>query len=180
MKNSKKLKYLFIAVLFFFSNGIFAQQVLETTEKQHYKHSLGFGMGISTGHGLSYRYFGRKLGVQANFSPIKDDDRLMISSGITFLYRIGQIDNVAFYVYQGNHYFFREETETRYGYNNSSKTYEEYTVFVEEKYINSGLGVGAEFLHRDRIGFNLMAGYGQQKNLTYYFFTAEAAVYFKF
>ncbi|MDG1477201.1 MAG: hypothetical protein P8Q14_08650, partial [Vicingaceae bacterium] len=105
-------KLLLFASIFCLTTGAFAQEETKVNNKKRFNHSLGFGAGISTGHGLSYRYFGKKLGVQVNFSPYKDEYKTNISSGVTFLYRLVELNEFTFFLYQGNHYYFNEESHT--------------------------------------------------------------------
>ena len=174
-KDIRKLKLLIVAGVLLISSSAFSQTEIEPNSQDRFNHSLGFGAGVSTGYGLSYRYFGEKLGVQVNFSPYKNENQLIISSGLTFLYRLVELEDLSFFVYQGNHFFFSEETVTNY-------TEEPIitTTFEEDKYFNNGAGIGIEWVHRSRLGLNAMAGYGSQENFKKLNFTGEVAVYFKF
>jgi len=176
-------KLLLITSIICLISGVFAQKEITPKKIERFNHSLGFGAGVSTGYGLSYRYFGNKLGAQVNFSPFKDENKLIISSGLTFLYRLAEIDELSFYVYQANHFYFREETvtNTSYDYTDYYETIETTTtVFEEDKYFNNGAGIGVEWIHKNRLGLNAMAGYGGQENFKKLNFTGEVAVYFMF
>ncbi|MGB0882898.1 MAG: hypothetical protein ACPGSO_08080, partial [Vicingaceae bacterium] len=158
-------KIVLATALFCLIGNINAQKESKVNNEERFNHSLGFGAGLSTGHGLSYRYFGKKLGVQVNFSPYKDETKVIMSSGLTFLYRIVELEKLSFFAYQANHYYFEEEsytyTEYSYDYYNGSNTSsKEVTYKNERNEINNGVGIGLEFLPSDRIGFNIMGGYG--------------------
>jgi len=176
-------KLLLITSIFCLTINAFAQEEKKIKSTERFKHSLGFGAGVSTGYGLSYRYFGEKFGAQVNFSPFKDETKLIVSSGLTFLYRIAEIDELSFFVYQANHFYFKEETvvNTSYDYTDTYETIETVTTtFEEDKYFNNGAGIGIEWVHDQRLGLNAMAGYGGQENFKKLNFTAEAAIYFMF
>jgi hypothetical protein len=171
-----KSKLIIIAAILFITNNVFSQEKIEKRESVRFNHSLGFGAGISTGYGMSYRYFGKKLGAQVNFSPYKDENKVNISSGLTFLYRIVELEEWSFYVYQGNHFYYDKDTSTDYNYMND----ESVTQTIETKYVNNGVGLGAEYATTERLSFNGMLGYGGQENFEKISITVEVAVYFKF
>ena len=182
-KNIRKLKLLIVAGVLLISSSVFSQTEIEPKSQERFNHSLGFGAGVSTGYGLSYRYFGEKLGAQVSFMPYKDEGILIMSSGLTFLYRLVELEDLSFFVYQGNHFFFREETVTNrsYDYTDAYETIETITTtFEEDKYFNNGAGIGIEWVHRSRLGLNAMAGFGGQENFKKLNLTGEVAVYFKF
>lgn len=174
-------KLLLISSLFFITIGVFAQE-----KKDRFNHSLGFGAGVSTGYGLSYRYFGGKLGVQVNFSPYKDETKVIMSSGVTFLFRLVELEKLSFYAYQANHFYYEKEsytyTEYDYEYSNGTTitTANKVTYLNEQKYFNNGAGIGLEFTPSKRISLNVMGGYGGQKDFRKISFTGETAIYFKF
>ena len=87
-------KLLLITSIFCLTTGVFAQEDVTPQKPERFKHALGFGAGISTGYGLSYRYFGDKFGTQINFSPYKDETKVMMSSGVTFLFRIVELEKL--------------------------------------------------------------------------------------
>ena len=169
-------KLLLITSIFCLTTSAFTQEETSLQKPERLKHHLGFGAGISTGYGLSYRYFGDKFGSQVNFSPYKDETRVNISAGITFLYRLGDIKEYSFYLYQGNHFYFDEHTETEYDYYSDTET----SVVNKSQFFNHGIGVGVEYVTSDRISFNGMIGYGSQKDFKIISMSVEAAVYFKF
>jgi hypothetical protein len=174
-----KMKLLISAGILLMSSSISAQGEVVVEEKERFNHSLGFGAGISTGYGLSYRCFGKKLGIQINFSPYKDEEKVIISSGLTFLYRIVELENISFFVYQANHFYFKEETIVRKSYDfDYVETVT--TTFVKESYLNNGVGIGLEWEPFERIGVNVMGGYGGQENFRKVSFTGEGAIYFRF
>lgn len=179
-KNIRKLKLLIVAGVFLISSSVFSQIEIEPKSQERFNHSLGFGAGVSTGIGLSYRYFGEKLGAQVNFMPYKDEGILIMSSGLTFLYRLVELEDLSFFVYQGNHFFFSEETVTNKSYDYPGAVETITTIFEEDKYFNNGAGIGIEWVRRSRLGLNAMAGFGGQEYFKKLNFTGEVAVYFKF
>ena len=50
------------------------------------KNEFGIHVGATTGIGLSYRYWPAKIGLQLTLVPIKTDNFMWISAGITGLY----------------------------------------------------------------------------------------------
>lgn len=174
-----------IAVIFLILGGnVSAQNDTQAETKERFKHNLGFGAGVSTGHGLSYKYFGKKLGAQVNFAPFKDETKVIMSTGLTLLLRLVELEKISFFVYQGNHFYFEEEsyTYTEYGYDefNGTQTSNEVTYSNERKELNTGAGIGLEFMPHKRIAFNIMGGYGGQDSFRKISFTGETSIYFKF
>ncbi len=178
-------KLLLIASIFCLTSGAFAQEDLKAKEVERFNHSLGFGAGVSTGHGISYRYFGKKLGAQVNFSPYKDETKVMMSSGVTFLFRMVELEKLSFFAYQANHYYYEKESYTYIDYQydyygGTNTTSKEITHTNERNEVNNGLGIGLEFTLSKRIGFNVMGGYGGQDSFKKISFTGETAIYFRF
>jgi hypothetical protein len=171
-----KMKLLLSISILLMSSSIYAQGSIVKKEKERFNHSLGFGAGVSTGYGLSYRYFGKKLGAQVNFSPYKDENKVIISSGLTFFLRMLELDEVSFFVYQANHFYYNKESYS-YDHNYSG---EKVSYRNEQKYFNNGAGIGIEWTPHNRIGINIMGGYGGQENFDKISFTGETGVYFKF
>lgn len=178
-------KLLLITSIFCLTTGAFAQEEIEPKSTERFNHSLGFGAGVSTGYGLSYRYFGGKLGAQVNFAPYKDETKVIMSTGLTFLFRLVELEKISFFAYQANHFYFEEEsytyTDYEYDYyNGNNTTAKEVTYSNERKFFNNGAGIGLEFTPNKRLSFNIMGGYGCQEDFKKISFTGETAIYFKF
>ncbi|MCX6187185.1 MAG: hypothetical protein NTU43_09370 [Bacteroidetes bacterium] len=173
--NILKKQYLFLLTLFLlFKTTSFAQGEYASAYKQAPRpiHSLGAGLGFTTGYGLSYRYTPSKFGVQVNFAPYKTADVSKFSTGLTFLYRLTEGETTSLYLYEANHYYSSSEMVWD---NPSNKN-----VRKDEAYFNNGVGFGVEIMVASKIGLNLMTGYASYKNGTELNITGEAALYFKF
>jgi hypothetical protein len=164
----RNVKLLIALGVLLMSGSSYGQGKIVKQEQEYFKHSLGFGAGYSTGYGISYRYFGEKFGAQINFGPNKNGKELEVSTGLTFLYRILDLKDFTFYVYQGNNFYIKKEI------NKETKK------IVEENYFNNGLGIAGEWVFNSHIGLNLMGGYSSRENFKKIGFTGEVAVYFKF
>jgi hypothetical protein len=163
-----------ILILSIFSVVIFSfslkAQNAESSKKS--KHSLGAGIGFTTGYGLSYRYTPSKWGIQVNFAPFKNVTQEIYSVGCTFLYKLNDKNKVTLYLYEGNHYYYNQSAF----FNETNQKNEIST----ESYMNNGFGFGIEMPFFEQIGFNLMTGYACYDNFKMYNLTGEAALYFKF
>lgn len=180
---------LVIVMLGIYSLSISAQEQpqLEKIEYQKlYKHSLGIGAGFTTGLGVSYRYFPKKIGFQINLAPYYENygKEAFISAGLTFLYNINESKYTAFYAYLGNHMFHssfqKDRGRTEY---NPLTGYYEYTpeYYTKTKdIINSGIGLGFEFSTTKKVTLNVMGGYAQYNTFERLFFTVELALYYRF
>lgn len=149
------------------------QEKVETTNETNLKNALGVGAGFTTGYGLSYRYIPKRFGVQANFTPLKNDTETRFSVGVTFLYRLIETEKTNLYLYQGNHYLYSKEKHP----------YDYYSYRVPDKvdkYFNNGLGIGIEFIILKRVSFNLMGGYAGYDDFNRIGFTGETGLFFKF
>ncbi len=158
-----------IIFLLLISSNLFAQNDKEAEAKP--KHSLGAGIGFTTGYGLSYRYTPSRFGFQVNFAPYKTSNVSRYSTGLTFLYRLTNGETTSLYIYEANHYYSNSENIT----DNFGKTSRS-----EQAYFNNGIGFGVEIMVASKIGLNLMTGYASYKNGEELNMTGEAALYFKF
>ena len=164
------LKSSAIILLLFISSNLLAQNEEESRAKP--KHSLGAGIGFTTGYGLSYRYTPSRLGFQVNFAPYKTSNVSRFSTGLTFLYRLTDGEKTSLYVYEANHFYSNSELVRDYNLNKDVRN--------EEAYFNNGIGFGVEIMVASKIGLNLMTGYASYKNFNELNMTGEAALYFKF
>ncbi len=158
-----KTKILFLAILCLFAVSISAQENNSVERQTYSKHNIGLGAGLSTGFGLSYRYFPKRFGVQANIGTFKPTDRVY-SGGITFLLKIAESKVINLFLYQGNH----------------ALNYKIAEASDESIYFTNGIGVGTELKIADKIGLNLMCGYAAIDNFTDHFITLETGIYYKF
>lgn len=165
------------AIICLFGLSINAQH--DTLRKES-KHALGFGVGFTTGYGLSYRHQGNKFGTQINFAPYTNKEGGTISFGVTFLRKLASYDNVALFLYQGNHIYYtftEEKTEPGEVYFN---TQPKIIPATSKRMINNGLGLDLEVKLNKNAGFHLMAGYAGYDKLNFFRLTGETALFFKF
>lgn len=155
------------------STGQINSNVDKTRMIDTLSHSLGLHAGLTTGIGLSYRFRPNRFGVQATFGPLKTEERTDINAGVSFLYVLFTHKDLNFFLYQGNSFRYSESTERVY---NPALGINE-NVQVEESFTNHGFGFGTEFIGYDRIGLNLMVGYGAFENFKLINVTGEVGVY---
>ena len=169
-----KTKILLLLFAILFSCSIFGQE----TSNVHYKHSIGFGAGFTTGYGFSYRYIPKKMGFQLNFAPFYTEHGkyATVSVGLTLLRRIAATRVSNFYVYFANHYFSNKYKKDDYNSITNSYT----NSYVSKTAWNSGIGVGFEFHAQKRIVLNLMAGLAQYDTFASLLPTGEMALYYRF
>jgi hypothetical protein len=177
MKNIKLtlLSFAFLAIGF----NSFSQYEKNETPKKEYqvksKHAVGLAAGFSSGYGLSYQYTPNKLTFQLAFAPLKNDNRTLISTGLTFIYRIKEGDKLNFFVYQANHYLVDRETRTNYPYPSGTPI----TSTINKDRFNNGIGLGFEFFIGENVLFDLMAGYGARNNFKELGLTGEIGLFYK-
>lgn len=180
-----KLTLLLISVIFITSSS-FSQMTEEKPALEYqkiYKHSFGFGMGFTTGLGISYRYFPKKYGFQINLAPYYQDygNDAFVSAGFTFLYNLSETRVTALYAYLGNHYFYQSQQYSDYKWDPITQNYIYTNPTTEKKdFLNTGIGFGFEFNTSKRVTLNIMGGYAQYNSFEQLFFTGELALYYRF
>lgn len=157
------------ALLTCMSFTVFSQNSNDTLCAKDFKHNLGFGLGLTTGYGLSYKYFPEKFGFQTNIGGVKNESVNDFSLGITFLYSLRETIYTNFYIYQSNSYNYNF---TYPDYFNSHST--------ETHSINTGIGFGLELYIIQHLGINGMVGYGATESYKEIGITGEMAIYYKF
>jgi hypothetical protein len=172
-----------VLMVLFFIPTVYAQQSETKKYEKLYKHSLGIGAGFTTGLGLSYRFFPKKIGFQLNVAPYYQDygNEAFVSAGATILCNLAENRITAVYAYLGNHYFFRSNKvqESHYDITTQQYVYGDY-VTTKTDFLNTGIGIGFEFNTQKRVTLNIMAGYAQYNSFEQLFFTGELALYYRF
>lgn len=120
-----------------------------------FKQEIGLAAGATTGMGLSYRAWYKKIGVQASFLPVISQSNNWISSGLTFIYKIRDNRSVNFFIYEGNHVITKSKWETKL-----INSYNTINIKTQETSLNIGLGIGFEFPIKEFFGLNILGGYG--------------------
>ena len=156
----KKISLISLSLLCLLHVSVFAQEETTGSDILKSKHELGIAAGFSTGFGISYRYFPCDFGAQLTFAPIVDGNSTLISSGLTFMYRIIETEKSKFFLYQGNHLLY-EKRRT-----------------VDKNLINS-LGIGIELVINNRVGINLMGGFAGYESFTQLSMTGEVGLFYK-
>lgn len=164
MKN-KTLITLIIALAFFTQLDGQVRGVVEKPVPQ-YKHAIGMSAGFTIGYGLTYQYWIKNFGVQANFAPAVNDRDTRYTGGLSFFYKLITVEHLNLFLYQGNSYWYSKRE-----YSSGART---------TKYLNNGLGIGIEFVAIDRVGLSIMGGYATRENFDNYNLTGEAILKFKF
>jgi hypothetical protein len=142
----------------------------DSTHKKVFKHSLGAAAGITTGYGLSYRFWPHVVGVQLAFAPTSNYSQTKVSAGLTFLFKLVQTDKANLFLYQGNHFFYYKDKYYSYWNGNHPASH----------YLYNGIGMGIEFIIVKRVSFNLMGGYAAYDNFNRFSLTGETGLFFKF
>lgn len=183
------MKRFFISIIaIVFVSGINAQESSEITTlpKESYPHEIGFAAGFSTGYGLSYRYWPKRVGIQFTAFPMISDSESYISLGLTGLVELDSRDWYRFFGFVGSHLNIQEYDENVYSSyydNNGYYTPVEETVRVEKKKYIVGIGPGIEFTPGGRIGLNIMTGFQFQyvdSDDWGTYPTIESGIYFRF
>lgn len=149
------------------------------------KHSIGLGLGFTTGIGLTYRYMPDKLGFQLTAGGFKDNNSSLGSGGLTLLYNILATEKLNFFSYYSNSIWYRTYEyymssnpvyDPVYGYYQYHTSYETRS----ETLWNTGLGLGVEFLASKKVGFNFMLGWAGYDTFRLILPTGETCILIKF
>ena len=164
------MKYYVFAFFFLLGSCVCGQDTAKT--KIEIKHFIGAGAGFTTGYGLSYRLIYDKYGAQLNFGPMSSQNSFTtISSGLTLLYKLAELDESNIYVYWGNHLFYRNEVH--FYLSNGLKYNEKSTKW------NTGLGIDLELNKEKRLVFNIMFGFGAYDSFITKTLTGELGLHYR-
>ena len=141
------------------------------------KNEFGINAGFTTGVGFSYRCWPKKLGFQLTALPIKQNDKIWISAGITGLYKFYDAKYVRVFGYLGNHLLIYDKEN--YIFNNNYP-YSSTPVNKRRELYNIGFGPGFGF--GQVVKFNIMFGYSAQDVLEDFNLlpTGEIGLYYAF
>ena len=149
--------------------------------KEHYKHALGVAAGLTTGYGLSYRYYIHRFAFQLTFAPYSRKDNysvytnkeLRLNTGLGFLFNLVEGEKSNLFLYQSNYLYYSKFSSTRGGlYPGTNES--------TENYFNNGLGLGIEFIIVKKASLNFQAGYAGYHNFETIDFTGELGLFYKF
>ena len=164
------MKHKIIIIFLLFTLTIYGQD--STKSKIPLKHFIGVGAGFTTGYGLSYRLINNKYGVQFNFGPMSSQNQYTsISSGVTLLYKLAELDVTNIYMYWGNHLYYRKDVY--FHLSSHIKYYEKSTKW------NTGLGIDLELNKEKRLVFNIMFGLGGYDSFITKTLTGEIGMHYR-
>ncbi len=156
--------------------------VLAFNQESTHKHELGLSAGVTTGKGISYRYWANKSGFQiTTIPPLLENGKFSyFNSGVSYLYTLANVREGRFYTYLSGSYEIKYDYYVDYIYYPGGG-YAKENYFKYET-INAGLGLGFDIYMGKYLGLNLQGGYGlvdflNGVNTT---FAAEIGLYFKF
>lgn len=126
-------------------------------------HEFGIASGITTGYGLSYRYWPNKIGIQLTAFPVVSSNDKNLSLGLNSLMRLDSKEWYRLYAFVGGNFNWTENSD-----------YDEFEDGVwgpwellfnlnppaeEQKKYTFGVGPGIEFTPGRHFGINLMTGF---------------------
>jgi hypothetical protein len=119
------------------------------------KHYVGINVGYTTGVGLSYRYWPKKIGLQVTTLPLYSKDSTYGSIGLTCLLKIKQFDNEFF---SSRFLFYASHQVTNFFGGRSA--YHPAKLMGEDRswVYNAGFGFGFD-IGNGNVVLNLMLGY---------------------
>lgn len=166
---------------------------LTSEDNENLSKYIGGAFGISTGYGLSYRYWPGDLGGQVVFSPFTDGNEYRFNLGLGGVKTLYETKFTRLFLYvatNGTLAHYDEDSYTDYEYDTDDNIIEgsEHTV-TEEAYTNLGMtvgiGPGIEIYIFKNIVLDIMFGYAYSIGETIswnngFGFTFETALYYRF
>ncbi len=135
---------MFKKILFSVSLAIFSFSSIAQDDNPS-PHHFGVSAGLTTGFGISYRYWPSKFGLQITALPtVIQNNGSVTSFGASVLYMLKDKEKLDLYGYFGNSILYIKGSNN----NNSNLTY------------NTGLGLGVKFKIFDELNINTQVGYG--------------------
>jgi hypothetical protein len=131
-----KHKFQLFIVLILTSSLAIAQ---DESEKQNYKHAIGFHYGMYSGWGNSYRFFPQKVGFQVNsmvYHQIYNSGTTLFSLGGSFMYSITRDKDFNLYAHVSSGYNYRK---SRYAI-----FYDGYSGYNIKDNLSMGYGIGID------------------------------------
>ena len=131
---------MFHKILFSICLTIFSFSSIAQNDSPHH---IGVSAGVTTGAGLSYRYWPSKLGFQVTALPsIVNNNGSVTSLGASILYTLNDSKVIDLYSYLGNSIIYMKSD------------------YYSEMIYNSGIGFGLKFEIFDELNINTQLGYG--------------------
>ncbi len=149
----------------------------QTNENKPFFHNyIGIYGGLTTGYGISYRYW-NDWGIQVVFAPYISSSQVVVDLGVVGLKDLSYSRWSKFFLYLGTSVTYNYYS-AYYGYYGSASPYSYFN-------INVGCGPGMELILLDNIGLDLMFGIGlynqvTDKVSTTMSFTAEGGIFYMF
>ncbi|KPK82156.1 MAG: hypothetical protein AMS27_14850 [Bacteroides sp. SM23_62_1] len=168
MKN-KNLFLSFLLILgIFITSPTSGQKENNRNGQKKIEHSIGVAFGFTTGYGLAYRLKINTIGFRTNFAPYIDQYKNIYNIGLTLTKDLITNEKTKFLIYFSNSYNY--------------ENFHSVAVPSRElnKYLNTGIGIGIEFILLEKIEFDIMAGYGVYRRTDEVNMTAEAGFFYKF
>lgn len=163
-------KVLIIIILITTTLSIYSDESKETYDKY-----IGAGFGMTTGFGLSYRYWPQNWGGQVLFTPIWDDDTIGFNLGFAGFRRLHETKYTRLFLYLAtSSYMDWNEAEEFEVKDDNTETNEDSMTFEPA----IGFGPGLEIFLFDHIVIDVMFGFGLTNNGLN--FTAETGLYYRF
>lgn len=147
----------------------------QDAEKRKAEHGIGFQIGGTTGHGLTYRYYGNKIGVQVSALPIfMQNDVFLMSAGLTGMYKIAESKRFDLVAYIGNHFATRQPEKVVEEYDPADPYYYNTPSPLDDVLLAKFLTGGSEVYHA--LTYNMSIGLGgvlhtSNRFLNFNFFT---------
>lgn len=155
-----------IGLSFLIKTSLYSQLENNQDNRKSIEHSVGIVGGLTTGYGLAYRLKIYTFGFRTNFAPYSSKYSRSYIIGLTLTKDIKANEKTKLFLYLGNSYnhIILHPNATR-----------EWIT-----YINTGIGIGMEFIILEQIGFEIMAGYGVYRRHGEVNLSAEAGFFYKF
>jgi len=147
----------FLIILFLLISAKGLAYEKDSLKTSNFKHELGFHIGSTSGYGLSYRVWYKKIGLQASFYPNINKGN---NTNYTFVYGVNLDYKLKQSKFVDAYYFVGGSASSKKTYNTC---YFEPWLCSEPKFhhsINLGTGLGLDFKFADAMVLSTQFGYG--------------------
>lgn len=161
-------KLWFVLLILFIGIGVSADDadkdiVLDLGNQEvvwDFDHYIGGTAGLSTGYGLTYRYWPEKLGGQICFAPYWEDKNINLSAGVTGFRTLYETKYTRLFLYLSGSYGYNYNEYDDYAYDEETEeSYSRGTIVDQSHNGVIGVGPGFEVFLFKNLAINGMFGY---------------------
>lgn len=138
-------------------------QLAPKNSTYHPKHEFGVASGLTTGYGLTYKFWPKKVGFQITAFPVVSDEDKNLSVGLLSLFELDSKSWYRVFAFAGGNFNWTENSDYDEFYDSPMEPitflFNLNAPLEEQKKITLGVGPGIEFTPGKHFGITLMTGF---------------------